>query len=94
MTAGREHRVPVPGGHLRVRIDGPLHAPWLVFSNSLATDLTLWDPQVAAFALRFRMLRWDYRGHGGSDPAVSDIGLEALAVDAKSPPVVVQSWAG
>ncbi len=81
MSAGREHRVPVPGGNLRIRIDGPLRAPWLVFSNSLATDLTLWEPQVAAFALRYRMLRWDYRGHGGSSPAVGDIGLDALADD-------------
>ena len=30
--------VPVAGGHLHVRIDGPAGAPWLVFSNSLATD--------------------------------------------------------
>jgi 3-oxoadipate enol-lactonase len=67
--AGHTHRVDVRGGRLQVRIDGPLGAPWLVFSNSLATDLTLWAPQVAAFALRYRMLRWDYRGHGGSDPA-------------------------
>ena len=81
MSAGREHRVPVPGGHLRVRIDGPVGAPWLVFSNSLATDLGLWDPQVAALALRYRMLRWDYRGHGGSGPVVGDIGLQALADD-------------
>lgn len=81
MSTGREHRVPVPGGNLHVRIDGPLGAPWLVFSNSLATDLTLWDPQVAAFALRHRMLRWDYRGHGGSEPAVAGIDPEALADD-------------
>lgn len=81
MSTGREHRVPVPGGNLRIRTDGPLRAPWLVFSNSLATDLTLWEPQVAAFALRYRMLRWDYRGHGASDPATAAIGPEALADD-------------
>jgi pimeloyl-ACP methyl ester carboxylesterase len=81
MTSGREHRVAVRDGHLRVRIDGPLRAPWVVFSNSLATDLTLWDPQVAAFALRYRMLRWDFRGHGGSAPAVHDVGAEMLADD-------------
>jgi 3-oxoadipate enol-lactonase len=81
MAAGHAHHVAVRGCRLQVRIDGPQGAPWLVFSNSLATDLTLWDPQVAAFALRYRMLRWDYRGHGGSDPAASDIGPEALADD-------------
>lgn len=81
MTTGQTQLVVVRGGRLQVRIDGPLRAPWLVFSNSLATDLTLWDPQVAALALRYRMLRWDYRGHGGSAPAIADIGPEALADD-------------
>jgi 3-oxoadipate enol-lactonase len=49
---------------LRCRIDGPEGAPWLVFSNSLMTDLTLWDDQVAAFGDRYRILRYDQRGHG------------------------------
>ena len=81
MTTGHSHLVDVRDGRLQVRIDGPLGAPWLVFSNSLATDLGLWDPQVAALALRYRMLRWDYRGHGGSSPAFADIGPEVLADD-------------
>ncbi len=64
-----------------MRVDGPVGAPWLVFSNSLGTDLTLWNPQVAAFALRWRMLRYDYRGHGGSDPGAGEFGPEILADD-------------
>lgn len=81
MAHGHAHHVTVRGGRLTLRIDGPVGAPWLVFSNSLATDLTLWEPQVAAFALRYRMLRWDYRGHGGSDTAAAAIGPDALADD-------------
>ena len=81
MAAGTESRVQVPGARLRMRVDGPVGAPWLVFSNSLATDLTLWNPQVAAFALRYRMLRYDYRGHGGSDPGTGEFGPEILADD-------------
>ena len=49
---------------LRCRLDGQPGAPWLVFSNSLMTDLTLWDDQVAAFGTRYRILRYDQRGHG------------------------------
>ncbi len=81
MVVGAESRVQVPGGRLRMRVDGPAGAPWLVFSNSLATDLALWDPQVAAFALRYRMLRYDYRGHGGSDPGSGEFGPDVLADD-------------
>lgn len=51
---------------LRCRVDGTAGQPWLVFSNSLMTDLTLWDDQVAAFGAAFRILRYDQRGHGGS----------------------------
>lgn len=39
-------------------------APWLVFSNSLMTDQTIWDDQVAFFAGHYNILRYDQRGHG------------------------------
>lgn len=69
-------------GGLRIAIDGPEGAPWIVFSNSLATDLSLWDPQVEAFAPRWRLLRYDYHGHGGSAPAAVDrCGTDRLAAD-------------
>ena len=54
------------GLRFNIRIDGPVGAPWLVFSNSLLTNLSVWDHQVAAFAGRFRILRYDQRGHGGT----------------------------
>lgn len=51
----------------RCRVDGDAaDAPWLMFSNSLGTDLGVWDRQVAALAGRFRILRYDQRGHGGT----------------------------
>ena len=34
-------RIPVNGLYLNTRVDGPENAPWLVFSNSLATNLSL-----------------------------------------------------
>ena len=46
---------------------GGKDAPWLVLSNSLATNLSLWDDQIAAFENSFHILRYDQRGHGGTE---------------------------
>ena len=47
-------------------LTGPPDAPVVVLSNSIGTDLHLWDEQVPALAERFRVLRYDQRGHGGT----------------------------
>ena len=44
--------------------DGPPGAPVLVLGNSLGTSSALWEPQLAAFRTRFRVLRYEHRGHG------------------------------
>ena len=53
---------------LRVRYEraGLPDTPVVVFSHSLGADLSMWDPQAAALAARFRVLRYDIRGHGGT----------------------------
>jgi len=48
---------------VHVRIDGREGAPWVTFLNSIATDLGIWDAQVAAFGSRFQLLRMDAPGH-------------------------------
>ena len=48
-------------------VTGPEDAPTLVLSNSLGTTLRMWDPQIDALAERFRVVRYDTRGHGESD---------------------------
>ena len=50
-------------------LEGPEHAPVVVFSSSLGTTHEMWDAQAAAFADEFRVLRYDHRGHGGSPGA-------------------------
>ncbi|MDP3848000.1 MAG: 3-oxoadipate enol-lactonase [Pseudomonas sp.] len=47
-------------------LEGPDAAPVLLLSNSLGTDLHMWDGQIAAFTQHFRVLRYDTRGHGQS----------------------------
>lgn len=53
-------------GDLNYLLEGPAGAPVLVLSNSLGTDLHMWDAQVPAFTRHFRVLRYDTRGHGQS----------------------------
>jgi len=55
--------------------------PVLVFSNSLGTDFSMWDPQVVKLAQRFRILRYDTRGHGQSSVTTGDYTIEQLGRD-------------
>ena len=72
------------GIRFRCRLDGPEGAPWLVFSNSLLTDLSLWDAQVEALSGRFRILRYDQRGHGGTQVPEEPASFDQLAADAEA----------
>lgn len=56
----------VGGVAIHHELEGPSGAPVLVLSSSLGTDHQLWDPQLPALAERFRVLRYDMRGHGRS----------------------------
>jgi 3-oxoadipate enol-lactonase len=53
----------------------------VVFSHSLATNLTMWDPQIEAVAERYRTLRYDIRGHGGTSVTPPPYSLVVLADD-------------
>jgi 3-oxoadipate enol-lactonase len=55
--------------------------PVLLFSNSLGTDFSMWDPQVADLQRHFRILRYDTRGHGQSSVTPGDYTLEQLGCD-------------
>lgn len=71
------------GRRLFYRFDGPEGAPVVLFANSLGTDHTLWDSQVAALTARgLRVLRYDARGHGQSDAPDGEYRMDDLARDA------------
>jgi 3-oxoadipate enol-lactonase len=66
-------------------VSGPQDAPALLLSNSLGTSLEMWDPQVGPLSERFRVIRWDMRGHGRSPVPpgpyeLADIGGDAVAL--------------
>jgi 3-oxoadipate enol-lactonase len=48
-------------------VTGPEDAPVLVLSNSLGTTYEMWNPQIERLSERFRVVRYDTRGHGRSD---------------------------
>jgi 3-oxoadipate enol-lactonase len=55
--------------------------PWLVLSHSLACSIAMWEPQLGAFASRYRVLAFDTRGHGSSDAPPGPYTLDQLADD-------------
>jgi 3-oxoadipate enol-lactonase len=71
----------VAGTGLFYRLDGAEGAPALVLSNSLGTTHGLWEPQMAALQGRFRVLRHDTRGHGGSGVSAGPYTIEGLGRD-------------
>jgi 3-oxoadipate enol-lactonase len=63
------------------QIDGA-QGEWLVLSNSLATNLAMWDAQAREFSRSFRVLRYDQRGHGQSEAPGGRYSFDTLIGDA------------
>ncbi len=60
-------------------LDGPDGAPVLVLGNSLGTSTAVWDNQVPEFRTRFRLLRYELPGHGGTSAAPGPYTIGGLA---------------
>lgn len=73
--------VKLADGELNYQLDGPQGAPVLVLSNSLGTDLGMWDTQIPAFTQHFQVLRYDTRGHGKSSVTPGPYSIEQLGQD-------------
>lgn len=73
----------VNGTTLHYRFDGYENGPAVMLSNSLASDLTMWEPQIPALVeAGCRVLRYDSRGHGQSAVTEGPYSIELLADDA------------
>lgn len=75
-------KIKANGITINYQVDGPEGAPWIVLSNSLATNLAMWDQQADDFKGAFRVLRYDQRGHGGTDAPAGRYTFEQLIADA------------
>ena len=69
------------GCKINVQIDGPQDAPALVLSNSLGTNLSMWDDQAKALSGEFRVIRYDQRGHGKSGAPKGPYTIDRLGQD-------------
>lgn len=69
------------GCPIHVEVEGPEDKPVLMLSNSLGTDLHMWDPQVASLTRHFRLVRYDRRGHGKSGVPKGPYTMEMLGRD-------------
>lgn len=71
----------VDGVRMAYRVDGADDAPPLVLVNSLGMDARMWEPQMEALSARFRVVRYDSRGHGQSDAPPGSYTLDGLSLD-------------
>ena len=71
-------KIKANGITINYQLDGPDGAPWLVLSNSLATNLSMWDEQARELGRGFRVLRYDQRGHGGTEASRGRYTFEQL----------------
>lgn len=76
-------RIQANGINISYRFDGLADGPTVTLSNSLASNLSMWEPQMPALTRRFRVLRYDQRGHGASDVPNGPYTFEALADDVR-----------
>jgi 3-oxoadipate enol-lactonase len=72
-------RIRTNGIELNYAVEG--EGPWVVMSHSLACAIPMWDEQARALRGRYRVLRFDTRGHGGSDAPDGPYTLAQLADD-------------
>lgn len=78
-TAGKT--CAVAGIGLHYRTDGDRAKPCLVLSNSLGTDLSMWDAQADDLAGDFFVVRYDTRGYGQSVSGGAPFGIDRLGLD-------------
>ena len=72
----------INGIQIHYELSGLSDGPPILFSNSLASNLHMWDPQMPAFEKHYRVVRYDSRGHGRSDAPEGPYSIEMLVADA------------
>ncbi|HZP77608.1 MAG TPA: 3-oxoadipate enol-lactonase [Pseudolabrys sp.] len=72
------------GCPIHVEVEGPASAPVLMLSNSLGTNLSMWDDQMPEWSKHFRVVRYDRRGHGTSGAPKGPYSMQRLGRDVLS----------
>jgi len=71
----------VNGIEVEFRLDGRDELPWVTLVTGIANDLSMWDAQVPALERDFRVLRYDLRGQGGTQPTPGPYTIDLLVQD-------------
>ena len=66
---------------LKINYETAGNGPWVTLSHSLACNLHMWDEQMDALTKKYKVLRYDTRGHGKSDAPAGAYTLDELADD-------------
>lgn len=74
-------RIRVGDIELNCIIEHTKDLPWLILSNSIATNLSMWDEVATSLSEYYRVVRYDQRGHGRSDAPSGMYSIELLAED-------------
>ncbi len=73
-------KVKTNGIEINYEVEG--NGPWITLSHSLACNLHMWDDQMELLTKRFKVLRFDTRGHGQSTAPEGEYTLDQMADDA------------
>lgn len=70
------------GINFAVRFDGNAKGPVVMMAHAMGTNMKLWDQQIDALADRYRIVRYDWRGHGSTDAPKGPYSLKQFVEDA------------
>ncbi|MFD0589199.1 alpha/beta fold hydrolase [Paenibacillus sp. GCM10027627] len=80
-TAGLRYFTTGDGVRIAYRLEGGAGNPVLMLANSIATTMDMWNGQISELSKHFRILRYDYRGHGNSDTPGGPYSFDRLGRD-------------
>lgn len=78
------------GNNIRIEINnltvsysdhGPDDAPVVIFIHGFPFNKSMWNMQVEALKENYRLIAYDIRGHGNSDPGIGDFFIELFVSD-------------
>ena len=75
-------KIQVNGIEMNYQVDGPENASVVMMSNSLMSNLKMWDCTIPAFTDKYRVVRYDTRGHGATQTTPGPYSIQTLAADA------------
>ncbi len=74
-------RAKINGIEMAYDVRGDSGAPVVVLHHPLATNMSFWDEAVAALEGKYRVVRFDARGHGATEAPVGRYDFKTLAQD-------------